>query len=217
MITFSGIDCSGKSTQIEIIKKYYDDIGVRYRVIWSRGGYTPWIEGIKNLLRKDKNYTAEQKEAYRKHFQESFQKQKLLLWASIIDLIRYYGIVFRFIELFGTTIVCDRYIWDTYIDFQIKYPRIDFENWFVWKMLLKFMKKPRQSIVFTIPADISMQRSCEKNDPHSESYEVRKVRIEKYEKEIENGRWQYVIDATKTVNEVSDEIEDILREKSVSI
>ena len=38
MVTFSGIDCSGKSTQIEIIRKYYEDKGIKARVIWSRGG-----------------------------------------------------------------------------------------------------------------------------------------------------------------------------------
>ncbi len=213
MITFSGIDCAGKSTQLEIIKKNLDEKGVKNRVIWSRGGYTSWVEGIKTLLRKDANYTEEQKREYREAFNKSSAKQKLLLWASIADLIRYYGIVFRFIELSGTLILCDRYIWDTYIDFRMKYPDIDFEKWFVWKVMLKLIKKPKYSVIFTVPIDVSMRRSAEKNDPHSEPYDFRLKRLNMYTEEIKNGRWQYVIDSEIPIDEVAKEVEKLVFDK----
>ncbi len=210
MITFSGIDCAGKSTQLDIIKKLLDEKGIKCRVIWSRGGYTSWVEGIKTLLRKDSNYTEEQKQEYREAFNTNSKKQRLLLWASIADLIRYYGIVFRFIELSGTLILCDRYIWDTYIDFKMKYPDIDFENWLIWKIMIKLIKKPKVSIIFTIPIDVSMQRSIEKDDPHSEPYDFRVARIKRYEEEIRNKRWDYAIDATENKDAVSQQVLKIL-------
>jgi len=210
MISFGGIDCSGKSTQIDIIRKYYEDKGIRVRVIWSRGGYTSWVEGIKTLIRKDKGLSEAEKAEYITKFNGNHRYAKLLLWASIIDLIRYYGIVFRWIEMTGTVILCDRYIWDTYIDFSLKYKDIEFEKWLCWKIMLKLIKKPDKSIIFTIPIEESMRRSVEKSDLHSEPYAERLIRIQRYMTEIENGRWQYVINALSPIQTVTDEVKIIL-------
>lgn len=211
MITFSGIDCAGKSTQIDIIKKELDKQNKRVEVIWSRGGYTPWIEGIKTLIRPDKKYTEEQKKTYRESINANSSKSKLLLLASIWDLARYYGIVFRVKELMGKTILCDRYIWDTYIDFKIKFPQFKFDDWKSWKILLKVIKKPDCSIIFTIPVEESIRRSDMKNDPHPEPYEVREKRISYYMEEINNHRWQYVIDANRSIEEVSRSVVEIIK------
>lgn len=214
MITFSGIDCSGKSTQIDIIKKYLEDNGKKVEVIWSRGGYTPWVEGIKTLIRPDKHYSEEQKKAYRESVSSSSFKSKLLLFASIWDLARYYGIVFRWKEWGGKLVVCDRYIWDTLIDFRVKFPDIDFEKWFSWKIMLKLIHKPTHSFVFTIPAEESMRRSHLKDDPHPEPYNVRAYRINCYLEQIEKGRWSHVIDATASIGEVSNRVKEMLRQNA---
>lgn len=217
MISFSGIDCSGKSTQIEITKKYYESKGIRVRVIWSRGGYTSWVEGIKTLIRKDKRFSAAEKAEYRTKINENHIKARLLLWASILDLIRYYGIVFRWIEMSGAVILCDRYIWDTYIDFSLKYKNIEFEKWLCWKIMLKLIKKPDKSIIFTIPIEESMRRSLEKNDQHSEPFDERLSRIQRYMAEIENGRWQHVINASSPIQAVTNEVIKILERKSAIV
>lgn len=213
MITFSGIDCSGKSTQIAIIKDDMQKKGRKVEVIWSRGGYTPWVEAIKTLVRPDKHYSEEQKKAYRESISSNSWKSKLLLLASIWDLARYYGIAFRFKELFGTTIICDRYIWDTYIDFKLKFSRFDFEKWLSWKLMLKIIKKPDHSIIFTIPAEESMRRSDLKNDPHPEPYELRVKRIGYYMDEIAKNRWEHVIDAQKSIDDVAEQVKRIIDPK----
>lgn len=213
MITFSGIDCSGKSTQIDIVVKNLEKEGKKCSVIWSRGGYTPWIEAFKTMIRPDKNYSKEEKEAYRASISGNGRKSKLLLWASICDLIRYYGIVFRWIELRGTTLICDRYIWDTYIDFKVKYPGIEFENWLIWKLLIRMYYKPQHSIILTIPAEESVRRSMLKNDPHPEPIEMRKKRINMYFEEIRNKRWTNTVDATVSIQEVAEQVAYILNEE----
>lgn len=210
MITFSGIDCSGKSTQIEKIKKYYEDKGIPCRVIWSRGGYTSWIEKFKTLIRRDKGLDAQKKEEYRQNIIKTGWKNKLYLKLSIWDMIRFWGIVYRAIEARGTMIICDRYVWDTCIDFQLRYSTYDFENWFCWKLMLKCIKKPTHSFVFTIPAEESMRRSELKHEPRPEPYEKRVVRIEHYMKEIANKRWQYVVDCMQPLEDVTSEVISIL-------
>ena len=51
LISFSGLDCAGKSTQISLLKEYLQGKGYEVSEVWSRGGYTPGIETMKKILR----------------------------------------------------------------------------------------------------------------------------------------------------------------------
>ena len=103
MISFSGIDCGGKSTQIEKVKLAYEAKNKKVKVIHSRGGYTPMLEWFKTLIRSDKGGSAQDHAQYREAVHGNPKKRKLLLWLSIFDLGLYYGVYFRLVELFGTT------------------------------------------------------------------------------------------------------------------
>lgn len=210
MISFSGIDCGGKSTQIEKVKQAFDAKKKKCKVIHSRGGYTPMLEWFKTLIRSDKKGSKEEQAQYREAVHGSPKKRKLLLWLSILDLGFYYGVYFRFVELFGKTILADRYFWDSCIDFRMKYSEFDFENWLVWKFAKVIHKKPKHSVIYTIPAELSMYRSTLKDEPWPEPVEVRRDRIDRYMKEIELGKWQHVIDATGTIEEVYEETVKVL-------
>lgn len=205
MISFSGIDCGGKSTQIEKIAEYLrQDKKKRKKVkiIHSRGGYTPMIEFFKKLIRKDKKKSREDQDKYREEIHSSPKKRKLLLWLSIFDLGLYYGIYFRLCRFFGKIILADRYFWDSYIDFKMKYSEFDFEKWKVWKFAKKIHLKPKHSVIYVIPAELSMYRSTLKDEPWPEPQEVRQQRIDMYMEEIKNNRWMHVIDATESIEQV---------------
>ena len=211
MIAFSGIDCGGKSTQIEKVKKAFDDHNRKAKIIHSRGGYTPLLEFMKTMIRSDRGGSAQEHAQYREAVHGNPKKRKLLLWLSILDLGLYYGIYFRLVELFGTTILADRYFWDSCIDFRMKFPEFDFEKWLVWKIAKAIYLKPESAIIYTIPAELSMYRSTLKEEPWPESIDVRRDRIERYMKEIQLGRWQYVIDATPSIDDVYEETIRILK------
>ena len=201
MISFSGVDCCGKSTQIQKICAELDKQNKKYGVIWSRGGYTPGIEFIKKIIRRGKTEPREKRVAESVKVQSNSKMRRILFVASLIDLWLFYTISLR-IKGIGKTVICDRSSWDTYIDFKMKYPEYDFENGFWWKLTLKTMVKPKPSFCLFIPAEMSMYRSTLKDEPFPESIEVRQERIDWYMREQKNKRWQYEIDATKSIDEV---------------
>lgn len=202
MISFSGIDCAGKSTQIELVAKSLKEKSQRVKIIHSRGGYTPLLEAIKTLIRTDKGLDKEHQDLYREEIHKNSKKRKMLLWVSIFDIVLYYGFYFRLVELFGNKILADRYFWDSYIDFKLKYSEFQFEKWIVWKLAKLVYLKPKKSIIYTIPTELSMYRSTLKDEPWPETEEQRKIRIDEYLKEISKGRWNCVIDATPSIEEV---------------
>lgn len=210
MISFSGIDCGGKSTQIQKVYEYFRKNKKRCKIIHSRGGYTPFLEFVKNLFRRDKKSSKQEKAEYREKVYANTKKMRILLWFSILDLALYYGITFRIIELFGKTILADRYFWDSYIDFKLKFKGIDFEKWGVWKFAKKIHKKPKISIIYTIPAELSMYRSTLKDEPWPEDVETRRKRIDVYMQEIAKDRWMHVVDATPDIETVFEKTIEVI-------
>ena len=206
MISISGIDCCGKSTQIELLCEELKSKGRKCEVVWSRGGYTPGIQVVKGIFRKEKNVSKEERIKYSEEVNGNPIKRMLLFIASLMDLWLYYSLVLRLKEIFGKTVICDRYIWDTYIDFKLKYPEYDFEHGFWWRLTLKTMVKPNPSIVMFIPAEESMRRSGLKDEPFPEPIDVRQKRIEMYYSLAGKNVWQWSIEATNTIDKVFDDI-----------
>lgn len=211
MISFSGIDCAGKSTQIELVKDYLLSKNKKVKIIHSRGGYTPCLEFFKRLIRSNKTEVKDQSE-YRTQIHSNSKKRKLLLWLSILDMGLYYGIYFRFVELFGYIILADRYFVDSLIDFRMKYSEDAFESWKIWSFTSKIYMKPKCSIMYTIPAELSMYRSTLKDEPWPEPIEVRQERIERYYKEANLGKWQHIIDATPSIDTVYNTTVDFIKQ-----
>ncbi len=206
LISFSGLDCAGKSTQIEIIKSYYEELGYKVLLRWSRVGYTPVLEWAKNLLRRKSEI--ERSSVPREiGIDEKPRGGKFLMYLSIIDLSLYYGIYFRFLCAgMKKMLICDRYFWDSYIDLLLKYRNVPFYQTIAWKFAKLMYKKPDCSFVLTVTPEESIRRSGLKVEPFPESKERRELRLEQYLKLINQNKWQYVIDCMRPIDVIHHEI-----------
>ena len=203
-IAFSGLDGSGKSTQISKVVNYYLKKNFKVKVVWSRGGYTPIFNVLKNILRKPGRNVIPPPGVSKQRDKTFGKKWVRVLWLNIalIDMILFYCLYFRLLKMLGYTIVADRYLWDTYIDFKLKFSEENFEKTILWKILVQLSPAPDYSIILTIPSEESLRRSNLKHEPFSENLFQRKERLTHYQDLIEKGKWDFIIDGLQPIDEV---------------
>lgn len=207
MITFSGIDSAGKSTYIDLLKKDFSNKNIKYKVVWSRGGYTSIFEFIKKTIRilagkkLPKSGHSEQRDRmFRKN-----SVSKVWYTIAILDLIRLYAITFRIYKLFGYVVICDRYIWDTYVDFYFQFSEGKLKNSLLWRILGFTHRKPDISFFFYISPEESLRRSIEKEELFAESLEKREERMKVYTRLNNSGKWKKSLNTEeKSINETWD-------------
>lgn len=213
MIVFSGLDCSGKSTQIELLDKKYNILGHKTFIFWSRGGYTPGFQMLKDMLR----FFAGQKlpkPGFSKKREKALSNnfiRKIWFYVAILDLIFYYAIYLRIKYYLGYKIICDRYLMDTKIDFNLTYPQENLNKIFLWKILNKIYLKPNFHFVSTIPVPESVIRSKFKFEPYPDSPQTLELRLKIYNKELKMNKNLIFIDGLKNKNDIELFISKLLK------
>jgi thymidylate kinase len=125
--------------------------------------------------------------------------------------MRVYGLNVRWWRLRGRTVICDRYLWDTLIDFRLNFPAEDVERWWLWRLLVRLSPQPDASFLLMIPVKESLRRSQEKDEPFPEPEEKRRQRYAQYQQLQQEGVWSVVMDATRPVDQVWAEIQAALQ------
>ena len=126
IISISGIDGAGKSTHIGFLKKKLLSENKKVFIFWSRIGYTPGFQSVKDFLRiLFRNRLP--KAGNTKHRKKAFKNKNISnLWMlfSIMDLFYYYVIFLRIKYYTGHNIILDRYLIDSEIDLSINFPHL---------------------------------------------------------------------------------------------
>ena len=212
IIYFSGLDCSGKSTQIELLSKSLEKNNQKVFIFWSRGGYTDGFQKLKDVLRAFSGQKLPKAG-------NSSQRDKALsnpiirhVWLSIamLDLFYYYVIYLRIKYLLGYNIICDRYLMDTNIDFKLTYPQNNTDKWLLWKLIEIFALKPDFHFVSTIPVKESVIRSKFKFEPFPDSPEILAQRLELYNRDMKKNKSLIFIDGMREMHNIHEQIHDLL-------
>ena len=106
--------------------------------------------------------------------------QSIWLTLAILDLVWIYGMRVRIWLGQGKVVICDRYLWDTLIDFKILFPHVDVEKWSLWKLLVWVTPRPAVQCLLMIPLDLSEKRCAQKFEPFPDTPERRRRRYTLY-------------------------------------
>lgn len=206
IISISGIDGAGKTTQIQALLNHFEKNNRNAIRLWSRGGYTPlynWLKAVIRFFFKRK-LPVPGKTEQREKILQSRSGSTIWLTIAIVDLIIYYGVYMRLLELlFRKVIIADRYLIDTYIDFRLNFKNVKFYKWALWKILLFIAPKPKRSFLLTIPLIEAEFRATQKNEPYPDSVETRERRFRYYQKI--HTSW-LKIDCMKKIDDVTIEL-----------
>lgn len=213
IISFSGLDGAGKSTQIELLMEDFNKKGKKTKYVWARGGYTPVFNLIKAIIRKIRPQAIPKpgKSKERTQVFKSSKTRKIWLTIAIFDLMLLYGIYIRWLSLLGYAVVCDRYIRDTEIDFKLNFPEETVKDWWLWKILTKVIARPRTNLLFIIPVEESLRRSKLKNEPFPDTPEVLEQRLDAYMSLQKQYNIWHFIDATRTIESIHNEVLSLVK------
>ncbi len=210
VIAFSGLDGAGKSTQIAQLTSYLEQQGQTVVYLWVRGGYTPLFNLAKKLLRQltgKRVIPTSGKSDKRTQTLQTPWKRNLWLIIAIVDMMLVYGIAVRWWGLLGRTVIYDRFLDDTKIDFDLNFAGSNVETWLLWRILRRVAVKPDNAFMLLIPVEESQRRSKLKNEPFPDSAEVLTKRLETYEQIGRAGAWT-VIDAQQDIATIQQFIRD---------
>lgn len=211
LVAFSGIDCSGKSTQIERIREALAAAGERPTVLWLRPGYSPLLDLLRRLVRRVRPSalpTSADPAARERVFRQG-RVQKVWAAAALIDALWQYAVGVRWSLLRGRTVICDRYVDDGLLDLRLRFPALQVDGWLLARLLRALSPEPAAKVLLTIPHDEMLRRMAVKNEPFPDAPDVRDRRYLEYLRFGERG--YAVVDGARSIDEVHRDVWRLVR------
>ncbi|MCJ7818732.1 MAG: hypothetical protein MUP25_02790 [Syntrophales bacterium] len=207
LITFGGLDGAGKSTQIALLTDYLVKSGRNPVCIWTRGGYTAVLQGLKTLSRRflSRSLPPSGTSPQRSHAFSKWWVRRLWLSLALLDLLWVYGVQIRWHRYRGRLVLCDRYLWDTAIDFRLNFPQEKLDRYWLWRLLGRISPQPDASFLMLLTVEESVRRSEMKGEPFPDAPDSLRQRLAYYQDLIPRVPF-HVLDGSQPIMTVFNQI-----------
>jgi thymidylate kinase len=203
LISISGIDCSGKSTQIELLESALHEEGLSVAQLWYRPGYSNELDALRKLVRElmPKALPTVADSRAREAVFKSPGVSGAWIAMSLADTLLQYALKLRVLLASYDAVICDRYLEDAALDFALRFPDAGVENslWFGGLRLLS--PQPDVRLLFHISYEEMLRRMKSKQEPFPDPPAVRRSRFEAYQKLADNRSF-HTIDASSSIESV---------------
>jgi len=90
-------------------------------------------------------------------------------------------------------LICDRYIWDSYVEIKTEFENVNIDKWYIWKLIVFFSPKPIVSFFFSIPSEVSIKRDIQKKELTIDNLNLKIKKISLYYNLAIQRKWTNVI------------------------
>jgi len=209
LITFSGVDSAGKSTQLELLEARLQQEGRCVRTLWFRPGYSKELDGLRAAVRRFRPGALPRSDgadaAKRKEVFEKPSVRRTWVAMALVDSLVQYALKLRTWLARGDIILCDRYLWDSEMDLKLRFPELKEPISRAMKGLEVLCPKPDLALLLVLSMEETNQRMAMKNEPFPDPEHTRHDRYHRYMSLGSNGNF-FVVDAGSSREEVADTI-----------
>lgn len=207
LVTLSGADCSGKSTQVAFLASLLERAGRRPVVVWLRPGYSDRLDRARGFVRR-------LRPGLLPVAGPSPERQRLFArtgvseaWVAVavLDMLFEYAVKVRSLLGQGRTVLCDRYVDDALLDLSFRSPRLRIDDGRIGRFIRAVCPRPDVAFLLRVPWELCVSRAVAKNEPFPDDDATRWKRHEAYERLARSGRYR-VIDAAAPLSAVQAEL-----------
>ncbi|MCA9230511.1 MAG: hypothetical protein KDA57_07660 [Planctomycetales bacterium] len=178
----SGIDCAGKGTQIDLLLQHFSELGIPSVTMWHRPGYSDFLIRLKDRVRKLKPGSLPSGPESKERTKAFTKKRVQYSWTlmALFDTLVAYACRVRKLERSGKVVICDRYLIDSFLDLELRFPQLKVEKWAVSRMIKRLCPKPDAEFLLMIEWDEMLRRMEIKQEPFPDSVDIRRQRFDRY-------------------------------------
>lgn len=184
LITLSGIDCTGKSTQLTRLRETLEQRGLRIGVMWLRPGYSPQMDAARRLVRRLSRSalpTVAEPSRREKTFARPGVSQTWVAMA-VTDMLLQYGARLRIELARNDLVICDRYLHDARIDLLLRFPAHARAVEQALSGVARLVPTPTLQFLLSISHDEMLRRMEQKQEPFPDPAPLRERRYADYVK-----------------------------------
>lgn len=208
LVTFSGVDGCGKTTQAKALQAAFETCHIRTHYVWNRGGSAAWLR----LFTRWRNIRApatcdgipSSTEDKVRQRQQRFRSPWLRwgwTWLTTVELLLRYAQHVVLPLLFGSVVICDRYFYDTLADWAAYFGEAEIEKRWASKILRWFSPLPRIAYWLDVSPEVARSRSTD-NMPE----DFLAAQRASYERLVQLYKLKKLAEAHRPWSEISDDI-----------
>ncbi len=171
LVTLSGVDGCGKTTQAEMLQAAFEVCHLRANRVWSRAGSARWLQlftrwGKKRPVANEASQDAAEVQLAEKTRlrQQRFRSPWIRWgwsWLTTLELLLRYARRVTLPLLLGRVVICDRYVLDALADWASHFGETTIERRLAAKVLRWLTPRPRMGYWLDVAAEVARARSAE--------------------------------------------------------
>ena len=211
LVSVSGVDLAGKTTQLELLERWLMAEGLRATRLWHRPGYSPALDGLRRAVRRIRP-SALPPPGPSASRAEVFQRPSVrAAWITmaLADSVAHYGLRVRAALRCHDVVLCDRYVADAVLDFRFRFGERAAD--LMRRTLHPVAPIPHAALLLVLSWDEVLRRLSVKDEPFPEPMDARRLRYHAYQELAARGE-HVVVDATPPANVVQEVLRQRIRE-----